>query len=663
MKIQTRKETMSIGKGDLEARFMPKTLDKEARTVEVVFSTGARVRRFSFWEGSYEEELSLKRSHVRLERLNAGAAVLNNHSAYSLRDVIGVVEKASIRKNEKTGENEALATLRLSGREDVAPIIQDIEDGVLRNISVGYRVHKMEERSEGEGDEKKRILRATDWEPMEISFVAIPADSRAQVRSDDSKEYPCEITFNEGAEEMKTPKKDLAPDNTRLEEDQKAAIDAATKRAVEDERKRVEEITEAVRAASLDASVADELVKSGVSADQARKDILKRLSEKAKEEPKTVSINIEVTDNERDLMVEGSVNAILNRYDAKKYELTDNGRRFRGLSLKEMAQDCLAQKNVSTRGMDMHTLWNVSMNLDRRGGYQSTSDFPEILANVANKTLRDSYSEAPQTFMPFTREVEVPDFKQISRTQLGDAPNLLETPEHAEVKRGKIGEAAEKYEVKTYERIVAVTRKALINDDLDAFTRIPALMGRAARDLESDTVWSIILTNASMGDGNALFSAAHSNVFGAAGNPIDVANVGQMRAAMRNQKGLNGRLMNLRPSYLVVPSELETSAEQFTGAINPDSSGNVNPFSGRLNIIAEPRLADASLGAEAATNVWYLFTDVGQIDMIELAKLSGMREPSMSTREGWDVEGMEIKVLLDLGAKAIDWRGMSRRKV
>lgn len=644
------REMKNLSIQGVEARFVPSTLNEEKRTIEVVFSKGARVKRFSWIDGVFEEELSLKRGNVRLERLNAGAAVLNNHSAYSLGDVIGVVEKASVRKGED-GESEAVATLRFSTRADVEPIYNDVKAGILRNISVGYRVHKYERTKEGEGENAKLVMRAVDWEPMEVSFVAIPADAGAQVRSE-VREYPCEIIFNRGEDEMTVTTTTQAPDTRQADID--AAKAQAAKEAVEAERIRVAEVTAAVRAAKLDDAFKDKLLASGVSADEARKQIIAELGRAEKAAPTTSTNTVEAGKDARDHLRAGAVTALLNRYDPKKYPLDDNGRRLRGLSVGDLAKECLEAAGVKTRGMDVNTLWEASMNL-KRGSMHTTSDFPEILANTANKTLRDAYAEAPQTFLPFTREVEVPDFKQISRAQLGDAPNLLKVLEHGEVTRGTIGEGAEKYNVETYERIVAVTRKVIINDDLEAFTRVPALMGRAARDLESDLIWGIITANAVMGDGIALFqTATHKNLASVAA-AISVASIGLGRTAMRNQTGLNGRLLNIMPSWLVVPAELETVAEQFTGPINPETATNANPFSGKLKVVAEPRLASLSGGSATA---WYLFAGQGSIDMIEMAKLRGLREPSITTREGWDVEGMEIKVLMDVGVKAIDYRGL-----
>lgn len=173
----------------MQARALPETLDDQARTVELTFSTGAGVPRMDWWSGKrYIEKLSLAPSAVRLERLNNGAPLLDAHSGYSIGDQIGVVEPGSVRLLK----TEARATVRFSSRDAVEPIWQDVRAGIIRNVSVGYAVHKFEE--EPGGDNKIPIRTATDWEPYEISMVPMPADAGAQVRQGDKTlTLPCVI--------------------------------------------------------------------------------------------------------------------------------------------------------------------------------------------------------------------------------------------------------------------------------------------------------------------------------------------------------------------------------------------------------------------------------------------------------------------------------------
>jgi hypothetical protein len=122
---------------------------------------------------------------------------------------------------------------------------------------------------------------------------------------------------------------------------------------------------------------------------------------------------------------------------------------------------------------------------------------------------------------------------------------------------------------------------------------------------------------------------------------------------MRQQKGLNGRFINVQPKYLLVPSAQETLAQQFVqqSTIVYTKSTDFNPFANNLQVIAEPRLDATSL-----IN-WYTAADPSQIDTIEYAYLEGQEGVYLENRVGFDVDGVELKARLDFAAKAIDWRG------
>jgi hypothetical protein len=170
-------QNLQLPKLQTRAEFVPSTFKEDERTVEVTWSTGSQVRKTDFWsDKAWIEELSMRPDHVRLDRLNAGAPLLPNHQNMGLGDVIGVVERAWL-----VG-NEGRATVRFSKRDNVKPIMDEVKDGILRNISVGYRVNKLEKLDERK--DELPIYRAIDWTPMEISIVPIPADAGAQVRSD-----------------------------------------------------------------------------------------------------------------------------------------------------------------------------------------------------------------------------------------------------------------------------------------------------------------------------------------------------------------------------------------------------------------------------------------------------------------------------------------------
>jgi hypothetical protein len=113
--------------------------------------------------------------------MNSGAPLLNTHSDWSLEDVIGSVVPGSARISGGRG----LATVKLSSAAGDADTVIKIKTGIVRNISVGYVVHRVEII---ERDRDVPIWRVVDWEPIEISAVPIPADPGAQVRGNRSSE-------------------------------------------------------------------------------------------------------------------------------------------------------------------------------------------------------------------------------------------------------------------------------------------------------------------------------------------------------------------------------------------------------------------------------------------------------------------------------------------
>ena len=119
---------------------------------------------------------------------------------------------------------------------------------------------------------------------------------------------------------------------------------------------------------------------------------------------------------------------------------------------------------------------------------------------------------------------------------------------------------------------------------------------------------------------------------------------------MRNQKNPDGvSPANVVPKFLVVGSAKETEAEQALAALSAVSTpSQVNPFSGKLELIVDPRLVG---------NSWRLFADPAAWPTIEYAHLAGADSIIMDERPGWDIAGMEFRAMTDFGCGPVDWRG------
>ena len=152
------------------------SVNPQARTIEIVWTTGAIVQRqrWEGWDGvvEYDEELIVSPEAVRMGRMNDGAPFLDSHNGWSLGSVLGSVVPGSARIEG----GEGVATIQLTAAADVADLVQRILEKSVRFVSVGYRVHKYEiTKVEGQ----RELWRAVDWEPMEVSAVAMPADAGA----------------------------------------------------------------------------------------------------------------------------------------------------------------------------------------------------------------------------------------------------------------------------------------------------------------------------------------------------------------------------------------------------------------------------------------------------------------------------------------------------
>lgn len=670
----------SVALPALSVRVGVASINEEDRTVDVILSTGAEVERMDFWTGKrYIERLSLDPKHVRIDRLNAGAPLLDSHSTYSVVDQLGAVVPGSVTLTK----GEMRARVRFSRREAVEGIWQDVRDGLVNSLSIGYRVRKYEE-VEGKGNTLP-VRTATDWEVYEASMVSVPADAGAKVRDGqlaDSNDCeivpaapaaastPAEPAIEERSMDPNQPPASVVADMSLTPAAPPAPPPAPTEadQARAAERARTQGITRACRAARIPQALMDEMIDQGVSLVDASNRVFEEMAKRGGEHVETrVTGRVEVTGDDPSIVVrDGIVEALCHRAHPQTevtergqkrtvgFALSEKGRPFMGLDLVRIAERLLIARGVQAARLTREEI--ASMALRSGGGMHTTSDFPLILADVAGKTLRAGYEEAPQTFGPITRRVQVADFKDVKRTQLGEAPQLAAVNSHGEITSGTISEGREVYAVSTYGKIFSITRKAIVNDDLDAFSRVPMMMGRQARNKESDLVWAQITSNPTMGDTVALFHSTHANL-DSVGAQISIASIGAGRTAMRKQTGVDGvTKLNIIPRFLIVPASLETIADQFVSQnLNAAQASNVNPFAGRLQVIAEPRLDDSS------SLTWYLAASIAEFgDILELATLAGTAGPRLESEMGFEIEGVKFKVTYDLGAKVIDHRPLYR---
>lgn len=628
------KEKIKLPLFSVRAGFAAESYDEKENTIELVWSAGAKGLRTPFFSEPYWEELSMESDAVRLDRLNNKAPLLSAHNSYELSAVLGVVEKAWI--DGKKGK----AKVKFSNREDVKPIIQDVRDGVIANVSVGYRVYKYEKTDSA--DEKYATYRAIDWEPMEVSLVPIGFDDAAKVRSAEDCKHECEIVSAREFNNENPKETDMPNDKEVLESGAEGSakeveVKEAKEEATKAERKRCSEIAALCRKFGFDEKFEKELVEGEKTIDQARAAIIDALAAK---EGKELRNTVKITHGDQDetqVRAEGMVGALLHRSNPAQYKLEEKAKAYRGMSLLRMAEEFVGAK---ARGMTKSELAQRAL---------SSSDFPLILADVAHKSLRGAYELQPRTFKPWTRQGVLPDYKEASRLQLGEVSDLDQIAEGGEYQESSFGENREKIKLLKYGKIVHVTEELIVNDDLDAMARIPALMGAAAARLESKLVYDVLLTNPTMSDSVALFHASHGNLPTAAA--ITGVSLGAAKALMRKQKGVDSKdYLDLQPAFLIVGPDKEMEARQIlNGEILATKSSDVNIYKNSMDLVVESRITG---------NKWFLSASPSSIDTVEVAYLEGMEGPQMSSTEEFMVDGLKLKIKHIVGVKAIDFRGL-----
>ena len=654
------------------AQIVPATFNAETNTVDVVWTTGSRRRAYDWYnDQGYEEELEVTPEAVDMTRFEAGTVqVIDAHDTHSgVSAILGIALSGAI------ANGEGRATLAFSTDPAKQGVVGDIKAGIIRAMSFGYSVQKYEitraqDRTDGIN---LPLYRAVRWTPMELTFCAVGADPNAgtradqdalQTRSQPLRGQPCEFT-----RALAQPTKEvtnMTDAELQAQRDAQAAQEAAQRAAADVAAQaamsRAAEITEICTRHNV-AHLAAAAIRDGKTVDQVRAQVLEDIAHRDATQGGHVNVRgIQTVTDETQTRMAGIEEALLSRVDAG-VKLGDNGRRFRGMSLLEIGREHLERSNVNTRGMSRLELATQIMNF-RSGGMLSTSDFSSLLANVANKRLRQGYQENQPSYMRWARRApNAPDFKAMSVVNLGGAPDLLQTNEHGEFKYGAMTDGKETYSMLTYGRIVSFTRQSLINDDLRGFDRLIGAFGNSAARLENRIVYAILTANANLADGGALFNSTavtsaggHANLAGS-GAAISVTSLGAGRAAMRRQKGLQSEELNIAPAYLIVPATQEALAYQYTSSnYTPSAPSDVNEFRAGGRTALEP-IVEALLDANSTT-AWYLAANTGAVDTVEYCFLDGAEGPVIESEMGFEVDGISYKCREDFAAKAIDFRGL-----
>ena len=430
-----------------------------------------------------------------------------------------------------------------------------------------------------------------------------------------------------------------------------ATLDAARLEAQTAERTRVSGIYQAVRAARMESGFAEELIGSGVTLAEANAKIIDKMAEMNATDETVNAVPGRVTLDGVDKFCEGVEKALLAKAGMEGGERNE----YASMSLMEMGRASLNVRNLQPRAATRLEMAGMIFVPTMAGGMHGTSDFGNVLANVANKAMLKGFAEAEETFQLWTMPGTLSDFKTTKRVGLGAFPSLAEVPAGGEYTYGTIGDHGEEITLATYGKMFSITRQAIINDDLASFTRIPMKMGRAAIRTVGNLVWAVITSNPVMADGTALFHADHKNLAGSGAAPSGATiNAGITAMAKQTDRDENSVASNIAPKFGLFPYALrETVLQVLNSEYDPSKSTRAaNTVRGIIEPIMDARLDTASATA------WYLAADPNMTDTVEVAYLDGQQAPTLEQRDGWSIDGTEFKVRMDAAVKALAFEGL-----
>jgi HK97 family phage prohead protease len=513
----------------------------------------------------------------------------------SVRSTVGRVIAASM-------EAEGLVVrIQLSSAADNAPVRERVADGTYRSVSIGYRAPRFTEHREGE----KRVRTAKQLSIREISIVSDPADDGAKIRS--------QIMENDEIDTIETMPEDQA-----------------------------DQIRSLAELAGLTRGWAEDRIDEGVSLEDARTAAREAMQTRSRNTPR---IRVVASNDDPAAVMTRRADALHARVNGTAP--TDFAREFMGETLRDHARACLEAAGVTTRGMSADEVFTRALGL---------SDFPNLLQGVGSRTLMSAYQQASSPLKRLARQSTIADFrpKQMLRVSgIGELPALSE---HGEITHTARGEVVESYKLGTRASIFALSRAAMINDDLNAFGDWGAVAGRAAATTEASLIWKALTANngrgAKLSDGKPIFHADHKNLKAETGHSFGDTGEDALTDAklmIARQTDLDGKTpIYANGKFMLVSPENEQAANKLIANIYPATVADVNVNTSKFEVLTEPRIAN---------NDFWLFCDPASLPVLEYSYLTGAAGPQLASRAGWETLGMEFRVVLDFGVGAIDFRG------
>lgn len=301
----------------------------------------------------------------------------------------------------------------------------------------------------------------------------------------------------------------------------------------------------------------------------------------------------------------------------------------------------------------------------------SPGEFPNVMADVQHKILLEAFKGFPSNFDVWTLEGNLSDFKPHNRKWLSESEDLQDVSGGKPYEDTTFKDKGYAISLGTFGRTFSLQRETVLNDDLNAFKKVPAAMGRAAKRTLVKKICSFIETNGNAYDGAALFGTRNSLAnHSSTALTADTAGIAALQAgflAIATAKDPDtGEIMGVRAKYLVVAPALAETAQWLVNAIQIGRGATDGPtdnpikkpaLAGNIQVVVEPFLT-------AFPNRWYLFAEPSECHAVEVGYYNGQKEPELFMQDsrsiragggrddfGYEYDDISYKVRWDFGVQ------------
>ena len=345
--------------------------------------------------------------------------------------------------------------------------------------------------------------------------------------------------------------------------------------------------------------------------------------------------------------------------------------RFNGFKLQAAMRACVRQAGHDPDRMGtpqtsefIRAAFSARFPVQAASGF-STVNTPDLLANVQNKAMLRAYNSTPVAWQQICRPDSIGDFKPAKRVRLTMDGLLKEIGGSGEIESTELTDDAYANQLTTFARRIALSRQMIVDDDLQGLLQMPRLFGRQAALTIEHIVFTVLLSNPTLDDGNPVFASARNNLLTGAGSALSSTSLSDANRQFWKLTDTAGHPVLIEPKKLLVPPEIhdtaieliESRAIVFAGGGGNEQRPNANVHAGRFAVVPTPYLSSTAIDNSNLT-AWYLLADpMDGIGIMDIAFLNGRRGPTIEADStSFETLGTQWRCYLDFGVAFADFR-------